>query len=312
MFLFILGLIFLIVGIFAAIKRGKWTPEAGRYVRAFGVGAIFIALLMIVGSCVTTVSTKNIGIETVYGRTTGHLSNGLHFVAPWVGVTEMDAAIQTDTYQEGSSNSDNTNVAAGPCITVRIANQQTACVDLSIRWRINPNAADELYQNYRTFSNVQDSLVHREIAVSLNQQLADYNPLNTISVEVTGTNYPPTPSLTTVSASVQAQMTQELKDQIEVLSVLIPIMHFDPATQDRLNSLQEQEAQTRIAIAQQQTNTALAQANNDLTQNVDLSPGALESRCLTLLQEALDKGMNPNPAAFNCLGSSNGVIVQSK
>jgi len=79
----------------------------------------------------TTVSTKNVGIVTTFGATTGHLSNGAHMIAPWSKVTEMDAAIQTDSYTDADHN----------CLKVRIGNQQTACVSVSIRWRIDPNMA---------------------------------------------------------------------------------------------------------------------------------------------------------------------------
>jgi hypothetical protein len=312
-FLFILGLILLVGGLVGLTKASSISDDQGRrWTKIAAWVCIPLAVLCVLGSTIRTVSTKNVGIEVVYGKTSGHLGAGLHVVAPWTSVTEMDAAIQTDTYAGGDSTTTDTNTAGGPCITVRIANQQTACVDLSIRWRINPDAADELYQNYRQFSNVQDSLVHRQIVVALNRQLADYNPLNTISVVTASANYAPTPPLSAVSAAVQKDMTKELGNQIEVLSVLVPIMHFDQATQDRLNKLQQQEAQTRIAIAAQQTNAAQAVANNDLTQNVDLSPAALESRCLSLLQEALGRGMNPQPAAFGCLGGTGSVIVNGK
>jgi hypothetical protein len=52
-------------------------------------------------------------------------------------------------------------IAKTPATTVRLGNNSTAFVDNSVRWRIQPAAADELFLDYRQFENVRDNLVTR-------------------------------------------------------------------------------------------------------------------------------------------------------
>jgi regulator of protease activity HflC (stomatin/prohibitin superfamily) len=111
--------------------------------------------VLILGST-TIVSTRNIGVVTTFGRPSGTLSNGLHAKAPWKSVTEMNGTIQIDNH---------TGEAA---TTVRLGNNSTAFVDNSVRWRIQPAAADELFLDYRDFENVRDNLVTRELRAALN------------------------------------------------------------------------------------------------------------------------------------------------
>lgn len=309
--MFIVAIIFIILaalawGISRLVDNTDDTGKENRMAANVIAGIVsFLAILFLLISSIAIVSTKNVGIETAFGKTSGHLSNGIHLKAPWDNVTEMDAAIQTD------------NHTGTDCLDVRIANQQTACVDISIRWRIRPDAADSLFQNYRTFQNVQDSLVTRELTEAVNNQLSEYNPLNTLS----GLDTPePTaapsngnnPTFTQIAAKVTAQMKHEIGSQIEVLNTIIPIMHFDTATQKRLNQIQQQIALTAVADASLKTNEAQSLANAALSQSVNTSPNVLVSQCLTILQEMVKNGQAV-PAGFSCWpgGSGTPVIADS-
>lgn len=190
MFLFILAIIFLMiatVGFFTARRlAGLITATAGgqyadkRLGRSLARG---VAITMLIGgflagffSTFTTVSTKNVGIMTTFGHPDGELSNGAHFIAPWSKVTEMPANVQTDQYL-GNTDSDTSNDQQ-PCMDVRIANQSIACVEVTIRWRIVPGSAPDLFRDYKTFDHVRDSLVTLNLKSALNQAFADYNPLS--------------------------------------------------------------------------------------------------------------------------------------
>src|SRR5215471_2475790 len=107
---FILTLI-LAVGAAIAIPFLLLLPHnTVRSVSVIGV-CVVVVFFFFVSSC-TAVSTKNVGIETSFGATKGELSNGLHLKAPWYKVTEMNAAIQTDSYTGNTT-----------CLPARIANQ---------------------------------------------------------------------------------------------------------------------------------------------------------------------------------------------
>ncbi|WJJ55507.1 band-7-like membrane protein [Mycobacterium phage prophiT49-2] len=118
-------LILLIVAGIAVIA----TPIAPREERHIplltAAGAGVFALIFGIFASITTVGTRQIGIETTFGRPNGStLSNGLHFKAPWANVTEMDGAIQIDQHKGDNR------------IKVRLGNSSTADADVSVRWQI--------------------------------------------------------------------------------------------------------------------------------------------------------------------------------
>jgi hypothetical protein len=294
MFILIVFLAIMTGGSFAV---AHFTAGHGRtIVRSTGFVLLGLTLLLFFIGSIKMVGTKDVGIETSFGKTSGELSNGLHFAPPWVNVSAMDAAIQTDSY-----------TTSGTCLNVRIANQQTACVDISIRWRIVPSQADNLFQNYRTFDNVRDSLVTRELKAAINNQLTSYNPLN--SVEGASNSNPP---LSQIALGVTAQMKREIGSQIEVLNTIIPIMTFDPQTQARINQLQQQIALTRIAEQEQKTNQAQSKANQALAASVNTSPNVLVAQCLAILSTMVKNGQSV-PAGFSCWPGSGvaGVIADA-
>lgn len=261
---------------------------------AMSLSGLFV-LLFIFNSFVQ-VGTKDVGIETTFGRTSGHLSNGLHFKWPWQNVTSMDAAVQTDSYTSPKPN------APDGCLNVRIYSQQTACVEVSIRWRIEPDASDTLFQNYRTFDNVRDSLVTRELKAALNQQLGNYNPLACVG------SSEPACSLNTVAVAVTRQMQREIGGQgIDVLNTIIPILSFDPNTQNRLNQLIAQEAQTRIAQQEITTNQKQSIANSELN-NSGLNEQVLQSKCLDIMKTLVQNGGRV-PVGMCALGNAPSVLA---
>jgi hypothetical protein len=316
--LFIFAIIFFVMATIILVVA-RFTPTSVKYENStrtfnlrrrvlisatviFGIGLIFTFF-----SSLTTVSTKNVGIETAFGRTEGELSNGLHFILPWDQVSEMDAAIQTDSYIREE---DENGKIIENCLNVRIANQQTACVDISIRWRIRPEQADVLYQDYHTFENVRESLVTRELTAAVNNQLARYNPLNSISVGTSSSGGSSNLPLTQIAQNVTGQMQKEIGNQIEVKNTIIPLITFDEKTQSRINQLQQQIALTRIAAQAALTAREQAKANQILSNSVNHSPNVLVSQCVGILQEMVKDKMQV-PAGFSCWPGSGlaGVIA---
>jgi regulator of protease activity HflC (stomatin/prohibitin superfamily) len=274
---------------------GLAIPPAKHVVRLVGTGILGLGLLLLFFSSVVSVGTKEVGVKTTFGRPSGSLTNGIHFKAPWEQVTTLDDAIQTDSYEQNVGN------ANGTCITVRIARQATACVDTSIRWQIKEGTApDTLFRNYRDFANIRASLVTRELQSAVNVAFANYDPLG---VDTNGDSTQT--SLVGLAGQVTSTMNREIGDTISVQSVIIPVLHFDPSTQDRINSLQAQVAQTRIAQQAQKTATAQAAANKALAASVSNSPNVLVSKCLDILQESVNKGQSL-PAAFSCFPGTGG------
>lgn len=266
----------------AAAKRGA-PLISGWYV----VGLAVLGVILLLVSAYNPVGTKEEGVETSFGKTAGQLDNGPHLTYPWIKVHQMDAAIQTDTFGGKGADAD--------CINVRIANQQTGCAYISFQWRIVPDAVDELYKDYRSFDHVRDALVTRKLTAAVNEALASYNPLDSITTSggSVGSRLPE------YAKDITRIMRREVGKRINVLSTILPLVTFDSETQGRINQLQQQVALTRVAQQALKTNEATAKANAALARSVDTSPNVLVSRCMDAL-EAMVKAHDPVPAGFSC------------
>lgn len=293
--------------------KGEYdTYHPRRIVRFSATGVLTIGLVLLFFASFTTVGTKNLGVLTTFGRPTGSVDNGFHWKAPWQNVTELTDRVQTDTYaSDGGSNGKKQEGAVATCINVRIARQATACVNVSIRWQIREDGVDYLFRNFKDNDAITDNLVLRDLQTVMNKTLVDYDPLG-IDTNGNNTNKPLSSSAgNDLSSDVLTEMKGEIGTWIDVQSVNIPLLTFDSATQDKINQLIQQIAATRVAQQAQQTAIAQAAANQALAASVSNSPGVLESKCLDILKEAVDKGQ-ALPAGFSCFGPASTSIAVGK
>lgn len=274
-------ILLIVVTIVAVLIRATSKSPVGR-TRATRVAVVAggLAILVLILGSTTIVSARNVGVVTTFGRPSGTLGNGLHLKAPWQSVTEMDGTIQID------------NHTGEQATTVRLGNNSTANVDNSVRWRIQPSAADELFLDYRQFENVRDNLVTRELRAALNEVFADFDPLAPENVE--GAN------VQALGDEVADKLRAKVGGQIEILNVIVPLVNYDQATQDRINALNVEKANTRIAEQRAKTAQAEARANEILAGSVADNPNVLVSKCLDSAREA---GISP----LGCWPSS-GVV----
>lgn len=284
---------------------------ASRRLRAGGKSAVAgtatagvlgaLALLLAVLSMTAIVPTREIGVVTSFGRPVKVLSNGLHFKAPWQQVNKLDGTIQTDNF-----------TGSDRAIDIRIGNGSTSGVDATIRWRIRLDAGKELYQDYREMENIRDSLVTRELKAALNEVLGDYDPLASVKAGVSGDGSTTSAGvdLNAYSQQVQEALAERVGNDVEVLSVILPIIRFDKQTQEKINAYQAEVANTRIAQQREATAAAQAQANKNLAGSVSNDPNVLVSKCLDTLEEMVKAGQ-AIPIGFSCWpgGSATSVVV---
>ncbi|WP_280404752.1 SPFH domain-containing protein [Nocardia brasiliensis] len=269
------------LGLIARLFIDGKASDDRRIATGVSAGLAFLALVLVVLSSITIVSTRNVGVVTAFGKPTGTLSNGLHFVAPWKKVTELSGVIHTEN-QVGGWN----NAKCDGGTAVRLANNSTACVDNTIRWRIVPTEADALFRDYLNDNNIRDSLVTRELNAVLNAVFAAYNPLAADAANG--------PRLDDLSTKVTDQLKVKIGRQVEVQNVIVSLVHFDQTTQERINAYQAQIASTRIAEESQRTAAAQAAANDILARSVT-GEGVLIARCLELVNSG--KAL---PIGFQC------------
>ena len=333
-----MGLIWFILGcllVLAGVAFGAYSRRVRRQVRAerlrdetwgrprVGVvatpstasGAAGLAILLaalgsftIFMDSYTVVGAREVAVQTMFGKVQGNpLGAGWHWVAPWNNIEKFDASVQTLKFYKDEKDDD------GSCVTVRLANSTNACVDVTAQWNINYRGdVNALYLSYKTFENVHDNLVKRQLQSALNEVFGSYNPLAAIG---TADDKPQT-NTKQLQDQVRIALQRDLGTAIEIPSVTIPLIHFDGDTETRLKNFQAEKADTRIAEQRKLTAIEQAAANKILAQDPSVKdPGVQYQNCLNTTRELAKADQLKNlPPTWNCntAGDATGVIVQAK
>ena len=243
-----------------------------------------VLLLIAVFTMFSVVPTKQVGIPVTFGKPGAPVANGLHIKAPWTQMVKMDATIQSLD-------------ATGESATIaKDVDKADVMVHNNVRWAIEPEAADSLYRDYRDFENVGDSLVQPALRTSIAAVMSSYNPLGEKN-----------PSNGELAEKIKVDLQDRVGDRIKIDSVSVTLLDFAEATKDRINALNTERGNTRIATQRQETARAEAEANRILSESVAKDPNVLVSRCLDLLSEGRQV-----PAGFQCWpgqADTSGVIV---
>lgn len=280
----------------------------GSGLRAIGGVVLFIAALLLIVDSTTIVGARELAVQTRFGKVQGKpLGSGFHWVDPINGIEKFDASVQTLKYYQGEEKDD------GDCITVRLGNSTQACVDVTVQWNINYlGDVNDLYLKYKTFDNIHDNLVKRQLGSALNEVFGTYDPLAAINASTD--DAPPTVTTKDLQGSVHTALQRDLGTAITIDDVVIPIVHFDADTEGRLKSFQQAKADTRIAKQNEQTATAQAAANKALAdQAATKDPGVQYQNCLNLIASLGKTGQLGNlPPAFTCAqgGNSPSLLIQ--
>lgn len=278
-----------------------------RGAQVVGGALLLFGLLLLFFDSYTTVGARGVTVQTAFGKIQGApLGPGWHWVRPWNNLEEFDASVQTLKFHQAEPN-DN-----GDCLTVRLGNSTLACVDVTTQWNINHlGDVNALYLQYKTFDNIHDNLVKRQLGSALNEIFGNYDPLAAIN-SGTGT---PTVNTHDLQSKVMAVLQRDLGREITITSVTIPVVHFDGDTENRLKSYQQAKADTRIAEQQKQTAVQQGLAAKELAAQPGLDkPGVQYQNCLNLTHELAKLGqLGQLPPTWNCNGSSNmPLLLQSK
>lgn len=215
---------------------------------------LLLAILCTLISSFNIVSTRNVGIVTSFGRPVDERGAGVAWVAPWQKVTEMDAAIQLQSFQ-GNSYDDPQSA-----VKVRLGNNSAAFVESNLNWRIKENAAGKMFQDYRTFDNIRQNLVDKQLQVALSKEFSKFNPQT--QVTAVDPNTPTTvpaqnqgANLPIIAATVKKDLQDAVGTEIEIIDVRIPGIFYDKATQERIDAFNQKVQETKNAQQDVQTAT---------------------------------------------------------
>jgi regulator of protease activity HflC (stomatin/prohibitin superfamily) len=247
-FLFIIGLLIVVLGVLFGIGMGRPLVMVGSAL--FGIMLVFVSMF-------GTVSTKNVGVVTSFNKPTGEIKQaGAYMIAPWKSVTEMDLAWQTEGYP----------------VSVQAAAGTTVGLDVRPRWRMVATAAPDLFQNYRSFEGVKNNLFKTELVDAANMLFASYNPLTNIDVK-TGEAIKTKEQW---AADLKKELEKRLAGKVEFERVAIPTIAPDPKTQEKLNQQVEEFGKGKV-LDQQKVNADKQKLITETNASVDK-----ESRCLEI------------------------------
>jgi regulator of protease activity HflC (stomatin/prohibitin superfamily) len=280
----------------------------GAMVLAVVLGVLGLTIMFL--DSYTIIPARNVGVVNTFGNANRALDNGWHWVAPWSSVEQIDATVKTVTLD-----ADLGQWAQGVCtgVTVRLANQTTACLDITIQWNLDQRAnVNELWQRYRganddLIGNIQNNVVIRETRRAANLEFADYNPLVALNPD----NKATVKTADQLNTETLAKLRTFVDPGISIDTVFISVTHYDAVTQQKLNGYAQALADTQIATQQKLTAEQQRLANEKLASSTATDdPGVLYQNCLNLVFSLAAKGQLQNlPPTFNCGGSSTPVIV---
>ena len=279
------------IGVLAAVGGAIVRGEGGAGAAAVGVVLAAIGVIGLLVCAHQSVPARNVGVVTTNGKPVGVVQNGGHWMAPWAKVQTFDATVQTVTVEP----------------TVRLKNNTTAQVDASVQWQIDPNADFlSLYNQYRTFDNIEKNVIVRQLSAALNNQFSTFDPLSSIDTK-TGAS---TVNVQEFAQPVEAALKQVMPAGLVIKNVTLVNVKYSSELENQINAIITAAAQTRVAEQQEQTNTAQAAANRALVANGGTpSQTVIEQNCLNLLNNAIQKNY-ALPAGFNCVGSGPAVVAK--
>lgn len=257
MFGFVLGII-LVIAIFIATgfkKDGKgvlggfvWKCNPKQFLSI--IGGIFIVM-----SCFKSVPTGHTGIVTTFGRVENYtLDAGIHFMAPWKEVINMDNRTQKQTMTLSCFSSD----------------IQEVSVVYTINYQINKANAQDIYRSIGTeyFSKI----IEPRALETIKGVFAKYNAENLVALRGS------------LSSQIEEILLEDLATyNIEIVATSIEDIDFTDAfteaveqkqvaEQNKLKAQTEQEqatleaqaaAERQVIQAQADADAAIIAANND-------------------------------------------------
>lgn len=276
------GVLLLIASIVAFFKVTN--PRTGRIYPGnvfFPVAGVLVLVIIAAFTMFGTVDAKKYGVVTSFKKPTGEvLEAGAFDKYPWESVTEMDAAVQTQTYT----------------FDVQMAGGAKATLNVYPSWEMKASAASDLFQQYKTFDNVKASLFEQQLVSIANNIFGSYNPLTNVD--------PKTGELVKTKEQWGTELKTALensplvKDKLTIHSVAIPIIQPDENTQNKLNEV----------IAEFARGSVLEQAKANTIKEKEIASEQVKiPDTLFCMRENSKNGLD----AGTCLGG-NSIIVDSR
>lgn len=262
---------------------------------ASAVLALIVAVVFGIISTSVIVPTKQVGIPITFGVTGQPMPNGFNWKAPWTDVEMMSMVPQALDASE-----DNPTVA-------KDIDNMDVFVHNNVRWVIREQHTDEVFNAIKdspddNMKDVSDRFIQPIHRAAVAEVMSKYNPL-----ELDKSQGGKKPSYTEIASEVKAIMANQIKergDWFEIISVDVTLIDVTDSTKNRINMLNAERANTRIAEQKVSTAANEAAANKRISDSIKNDPNVLVSKCLDAVNEG--KAL---PAGFQCWPSTGGSVV---
>jgi regulator of protease activity HflC (stomatin/prohibitin superfamily) len=265
--------------------------------RALWLGVLG-GLAIVAATVISIVPTRNIAVTTAFGKTTDTLDNGFHLTFPWESVTVYDATVQPMIMSGTDPES--------PTLWVRIANGAMAQMEVSVDWQVDPRAdIQQLHLDWRSFDNLAARVIRPRLHDSLNKVFETHDPL--ISFREAGGQ--PT-AMSALEVKVKEELQAHVPAGIIIRRLAIPLPIYPPAVQEALNKMQQELANTQIAL--QQKLTAEAQkAAIEILASAKMTPEAFLQYCLVVTERLAQQHIKISEA-WTCTSGGLPITVAAK
>ena len=213
---FIAGIIFVVLGIVAAIVTG------GKAAMGIGIATAVLFIFCLIFSCMANVPTGHTGVLTTFGKVENHtLEAGMNFKAPWQSVVTMDNRVQKQSTDLICFSSDIQEVSMKYTINYQIssADAMTIYKTIGIDYYTNiiiPNITESVktavaYYNAEALVSGRSEL-SKVIQDDLAVRLANYNII-VVSASIEDMDF--TDAFTNAVEAKQVAEQNKLKAQTE-------------------------------------------------------------------------------------------------
>lgn len=232
MFGLIFGVLMLIAGIACSFIFRTSDDKPNWFLTVVGV---IVAAIVIVASCFTSVAAGHTGVVTSFGRVEEYtLDSGVHFIAPWKTVIEMDNRVQKKTVELSCFSSD----------------IQEVKVTYTINYQINKATAQELYKTVG--ENYYDTVIIPNINECVKMSVSQYTAEELVNER------------SEMATLCESFLVEQLNARnIELVSTSVENLDFTDAFTNAVEAKQVAQQNKLKAITEQEQKTAEEQAAAD-------------------------------------------------
>lgn len=281
------GLLITLLAVTLIALRAAPTPEIRHGVKALAVLLIAALFVLTAITSVAKVGAREVGIETAFGRYSRTLDAGWQIKAPWAAVETFSTRLQRSEVDA----------------PIAFAGGGSGTQHATVQWAITDAKAQELWQRYQKFENVDAMLVQPATREAIGAVMAKYTPAEARAEQ----------NVTNIRVEIVKILAARLAPYgVELDSVALPPAALDQTAQDALNRVVEAAANVQRAEARREQ--AKIDAEADAARNKNLTDENLTLECLTLTNNWNADKNGPLPATWNCFGNAeaSGVIVGGK